>query len=361
MLRGALEITLHHEDSLGDESFVIERHQNSPSLSSSLRVPARVFRTIRTLTDSAIFIEVQSGPFTDFDTEWRRQTEKVLIVGATGMIGNCLSRSLRREGREVFGTSRGASLRDSSLVQLDFEKSAEFEKTLRSVPIPDVAVFSSGLSILKRCEQNPELSNLINNVAQVELARSLLNNGCGRVVLISSSRVFDGRSPNVPIDSPHCPNTVYGLHKAAAENSFLALGSQAKILRLTKVFSVKSAILTEWIVRLKKGEVITAFDDVKISPVSLADATQAIEEIMFEESEQIFQLSANDEISYFQTAQLVASEIGADLNLVKPQPAGEKGEIAIDHSSLECSKFQTVKIRSSEETIRSIVRQLNNS
>jgi len=71
MLRGALEITLHHEDSLGDESFVIERHQNSPSLSSSLRVPARVFRTIRTLTDSAIFVEVQSGPFTDFDTEWK--------------------------------------------------------------------------------------------------------------------------------------------------------------------------------------------------------------------------------------------------------------------------------------------------
>jgi len=71
MLRGVLEITLHHEDSRGDESFVIERHQNSPSLSSSLRVPARVFRTIRTLTDSAIFVEVQSGPFTDFDTEWK--------------------------------------------------------------------------------------------------------------------------------------------------------------------------------------------------------------------------------------------------------------------------------------------------
>jgi hypothetical protein len=34
-------------------------------------VPAKVFRTIRTLTDSAVFIEVQSGPFTDSDTEWQ--------------------------------------------------------------------------------------------------------------------------------------------------------------------------------------------------------------------------------------------------------------------------------------------------
>ena len=39
--------------------------------SSSLRVPAKIFRTIRTLTDSAVFVEVQSGPFTDSDTEWQ--------------------------------------------------------------------------------------------------------------------------------------------------------------------------------------------------------------------------------------------------------------------------------------------------
>ena len=71
MLRGALEITLHRGGAVGDKIYLIENDSSRPSSSSSLRVPAKIFRTIRTLTDSAVFIEVQSGPFTDSDTEWQ--------------------------------------------------------------------------------------------------------------------------------------------------------------------------------------------------------------------------------------------------------------------------------------------------
>ena len=70
MMRGALEITLHHGEETGDKVYRVEHTQSQPSVNSSLRVPARVFRTIRTLTDSAVFIEAQSGPFSDSDTQW---------------------------------------------------------------------------------------------------------------------------------------------------------------------------------------------------------------------------------------------------------------------------------------------------
>ena len=70
MMRGALEITLHHGGATGDKVYQVECSRNQPSVNSSLRVPARVFRTIRTLTDSAVFIEAQSGPFSDSDTQW---------------------------------------------------------------------------------------------------------------------------------------------------------------------------------------------------------------------------------------------------------------------------------------------------
>ena len=71
MIRGALEITLHHGGATGDKVYQVEKLRNQPSVNSSLRVPARVFRTIRTLTDSAVFIEAQSGPFSDSDTQWQ--------------------------------------------------------------------------------------------------------------------------------------------------------------------------------------------------------------------------------------------------------------------------------------------------
>jgi len=71
MVRGALEITLHHGGAVGDKVYLIASGNDQPSANSSLRVSAKIFRTIRTLTDSAVFIEVQSGPFTDSDTEWQ--------------------------------------------------------------------------------------------------------------------------------------------------------------------------------------------------------------------------------------------------------------------------------------------------
>jgi len=71
MVRGAIEITLHHGGTIGDKVYLVERNINQSSITSSIRVPAKIFRTIRTLTDSSVFIEVQSGPFTDSDTEWQ--------------------------------------------------------------------------------------------------------------------------------------------------------------------------------------------------------------------------------------------------------------------------------------------------
>lgn len=76
MMRGALEITLHHGEETGDKVYRVEHSQSQPSVNSSLRVPARVFRTIRTLTDSAVFIEAQSGPFSDSDTQWAEGTAR---------------------------------------------------------------------------------------------------------------------------------------------------------------------------------------------------------------------------------------------------------------------------------------------
>jgi len=70
MIRGAIEITLHHGGSNGDEAHTIECRSGEPSSNLAIRIPANVFRTIRTLTSSAVFIEVQSGPFKDSDTEW---------------------------------------------------------------------------------------------------------------------------------------------------------------------------------------------------------------------------------------------------------------------------------------------------
>ena len=68
MIWEAIEITQHHGGMDGEEVYTIKDVVSDPNTNSSIRVLARFFLTIRTLTSSAVFIEVQSGPFKDSNT-----------------------------------------------------------------------------------------------------------------------------------------------------------------------------------------------------------------------------------------------------------------------------------------------------
>jgi cupin fold WbuC family metalloprotein len=68
IIEGAIEVLLHN--AAGD---VAERHQldSEDDLAvRSIRLDANTFRTVRTVSPQAIFLEVASGPFSDCDTIW---------------------------------------------------------------------------------------------------------------------------------------------------------------------------------------------------------------------------------------------------------------------------------------------------
>lgn len=68
MLEGAAEISLH--DERGVRVWVSRIDSDRPEAPISVRLNASEFRSIRSLTPYAIFLEVASGPFRDHDTIW---------------------------------------------------------------------------------------------------------------------------------------------------------------------------------------------------------------------------------------------------------------------------------------------------
>jgi len=107
------------------------------------------------------------------------------------------------------------------------------------------------------------------------LARRLVGRGT-RVVLISTSAVYDGRAARVPSRTPPVPVTDYGRLKVEAEAQFLALGEAASIVRLTKVLDMRQPLFVRWIETLARDEPVTAFADLGFAPISLAAAIRAL-------------------------------------------------------------------------------------
>jgi dTDP-4-dehydrorhamnose reductase len=319
------------------------------------------------LTDSAVFIEVQSGPFTDSDTEWQPNfeinlsTKRVLVVGATGLIGSKLSQSWEDQGVQVFRASRSVGPNQENYLKIDLSSPSDALKSLRKAPRFDVVVLSAGANRLRDVEVSPEKTRLVNHQSQVSLAEFFVESGCQKLVFLSSNRVFNGRAASKNKFAEYSFTTEYGRQKATTETELLKLGQAVRVIRLTKVLSEDNSLLKDWVSKLKQGQEIRAFVDVMVSPVTLDETVRVITDVIESENESVTQFSATDEISYFDMARFVAKFLRVDVGLVAEQNAEEVGERPLDHASLECSKFRSVIPTSSVVALQKVLERMVSS
>jgi dTDP-4-dehydrorhamnose reductase len=283
---------------------------------------------------------------------------RVLVVGSNGVIGRKLIASLSQGDCDVLSASREINSTKDNSIRIDLAKISEDIKIIEKQGNFDSAVLCAAINSLTECELDPHATTQININAQVVLTKSLLEFGTKRVLFLSSSRVFDGKSANTSKLAKYSFTTEYGRQKAEAETELLKLGRAVRVIRLTKVLAEDNVLLRGWVSKLTSGQKIKAFVDVMVSPVTLDDTVKVITEVVESESESVIQFSATDEISYFEMAQFVAKFLRVDERQVIAQNAEEVGEMPVAHASLECSKFKSVSPSSSIIALQKVLEKM---
>ena len=283
---------------------------------------------------------------------------KVLIIGSTGVIGSQLSVTLQKKENEVFGASRRVDSNNRNLLAIDLANTASAIETIKNLPKMDAVVISAGMTGLRECETDPNLSRIVNVTSQVEIAKWFVISGCPKVIFLSSNRVFDGRTENVKSDAEYSPTTEYGRQKAQAEEQILSLGDATRVIRFTKIISASSKLLVDWIAKIKVNNSVYAFTDVSISPITKEHACAVIENVLLGKSEPIVQASSTDEISYFEMARSIAEQLDTDKSIVHKQSASEVGERSLLHSSLESSVLTSIEPVSSLSAVRQVFKEM---
>ena len=263
---------------------------------------------------------------------------KAIVIGGDGSIGSALTKALLSRGDTVCQTTRRSAFAGSSAIHLDL---ASFHIDTIQLPEADIAFFCAAITGFAACRANEALARQVNVTAPILLARRLVAAGT-RVVLLSTSAVFDWRSPHVQASCPPCPVTVYGKLKSEAETAFSAFGAAASILRLTKVLTPTDRLFNNWIDDLRQERSVTAFSDHHMAPVTLNDAVAALLAISRSSESGIFQISGAHDVSYYEAALHLASRLGVERHLVTEARASENGvlpEEIIRYSSLETSRI----------------------
>jgi dTDP-4-dehydrorhamnose reductase len=237
---------------------------------------------------------------------------RILVVGATGLLGSRVARQAADAGWTVIGTYfRDAARRRDILAaaetaatateRLDIRDSAAVAELIRSVR-PDVVV---------NCAAGRDDWRVIaDGAAYVALATAAQG---ARLIHVSSDALFSGR--DVDYDESARPDPVYryGAAKAAAETAVTAIAPAAAVVRTSLILGDgdgQHEILTRDLIA---GRVRGAlFTDMIRKPVHAADLAAALLELAAGDYRGILNVAGPEHINRYDLGLLIARRDGLD-------------------------------------------------
>lgn len=201
---------------------------------------------------------------------------KILVTGASGMLGSTLAIELSRK-HKVFGT--GSSDISIPIDYRVFDLSNESYKDLIDWSQPELIIHCAAITNGNYCQGNPLKAFEINGVS----VKKFLNatNNKTKIIYISTDAVFPSSIHLAKELDFVDPENVYGKSKELGE--FFLNSSQDRnytIIRTTIVglnTNKKKTGFVEWIINTaKENEELGLFTDVLFSPISIWDLVNEI-------------------------------------------------------------------------------------
>ena len=190
---------------------------------------------------------------------------RVLIFGATGMLGKALMRVWADDETIGLG-SADADIRVPEQVETEVQR-------LR----PDCIVLSAAYTDVDGCELNPQLANSVNTQGALNVANAAAKSKA-KLLFISTDYVFDGTNAK-PYETtdPRNPINSYGHSKAEAERRILEILPNASIVRTSWLFGAGGKCFPDTILRLGATRPqIEVVNDQRGSPTYTDDLALAI-------------------------------------------------------------------------------------
>ncbi|MBT3482558.1 MAG: SDR family oxidoreductase [Opitutales bacterium] len=159
---------------------------------------------------------------------------KILLTGASGLLGSAFAKAAHRRKHEVLGLVGSYSENIEGLDQqkrIDLHDLATLEKLVLE-NFPDAIVNCAAYATPSDCETDPDKTAEI-NVSLPEKLALLSRHLFARYLHVSSDQVFDGKAAPYSIsDDPNPPNK-YGEQKSESEKRVLEMAEEfASVIRI---------------------------------------------------------------------------------------------------------------------------------
>lgn len=266
----------------------------------------------------------------------------VLITGSAGLLGSKLASLYKKNGYFV-----GATYRTTEPKNYDIKYKIDLSNNNELLAIEQrfqIIINCAGFTDVNENERLPEKSWLENVVASnnvSEFARKYKS----KFVHISTDHFSSNENLNRNENTSVYPVNQYGYAKLEAEKIILRNNKNALVIR-SNFFgknSTKGNSLLEWILnKISAKERIFGFEDVFFNPVSIDYLFYAIDQLLDNSAEGIYNIGSKEAISKYNFIKLVFEILGAtQTELIKSNSMENTRSVRRPtFMALNCSKFE---------------------
>lgn len=254
---------------------------------------------------------------------------KILIVGATGLLGKVLLREW--SGDEVVGLGSA---------QLDIREPERVRRAVEEAR-PNWIILTAAYTDVDGCESNRELAFAVNCDGAVNMAEAARQFDA-KMAFLSSDYVFDGKK-NTPYqaDDTTNPQSVYGRSKAEGERRLLEVLPGCCIVRTSWLFGVGRKCFPDTILKLAASRpALDVVNDQRGCPTYSVDLARAIIELCHKDASGIVHATNSGDCTWFEFAREIvkssglATEVRPVSSQQMPRPAPRPAYSVLSATSL---------------------------
>ena len=274
---------------------------------------------------------------------------KLLITGASGLLGLKLSEVATRKNYEVYSAYNQHKPHHGTPIQFNVSDRKAVKKTFEKIK-PEAVVHAAALTNVDKCESEKELAWRI-NVEGTRNTTELCEKYHAFLVYISTDYVFDGEKGVYKETDKPTPINHYGITKLKGEETVRNLTHEYCIARASVIYGSTPATgkinFALWLLnKLKRKEKAKIVTDQWNSPTLNTNLANMILEVLERKLTGIFHLAGATRLNRYEFAKLLAETFSLDKNLITPVSSKEIKWIA------KRPKDSSLNINKAHQTLR---------
>jgi len=288
----------------------------------------------------------------------KRQTKKILITGASGLLGSNIAYCLK-DKHEILGLYHEhiCEIEGVDIQKIDLREVKDIKIIMDSFR-PDIILHAAAISNVDFCQDHKELAYQVNVEATKNIVDQIGDRNI-KLIYISTDSVYDEfRDKSISEDFAVNPVNYYGVTKLQGERESLKQ-EKALILRTNFIgWNIQNKrSLAEWILdELRNNKKINGFDDVCFSTIYTFIFARFLDKAISKDLRGVYNFASSTSMSKYAFAIKLAELFHLDVERIRQASIADCKLKAkrLRNLSLDMSKIQRdlgIKFPSVEESL----------